>query len=246
MKRLSIVVPCYNEAKNIPLLLERFARAITRSDEIEVVLVDNGSTDQTKELLPALLPAYPFVTLVTVTVNRGYGYGILAGLRKAHGDYLGWTHADLQTDPMDVVRALEIIRERHWPTNIFVKGLRKGRPLFDQFFTIGMSVFETAYLRTTLWDINAQPNIFHYSFFRQWQMPPYDFSLDLYALYLAQKKGLTIERFPVNFPQRIHGTSSWNHGLKAKWKFIKRTVDFSRSLKKNLAGGSFFSAKKEL
>ena len=50
-----------------------------------------------------------FGRVVTVPVNLGYGHGILSGLREAKGDYLAWTHADLQTDPADVVKAWELL-----------------------------------------------------------------------------------------------------------------------------------------
>lgn len=228
--KLSIVIPCYNEAKNIPLILEKFNNIINRND-IEVILVNNGSKDDSAHVLEELLPNYSFARTVLVEVNQGYGYGILTGLKECKGDYVGWTHADLQTDPEDIIRALHIIEERN-SDNLFVKGNRKGRPLFDQIFTSGMSLFETVYLRRYLYDINAQPNIFPRSFFEKWVNPPHDFSLDLYALYMAKENELDIVRFNVLFPERIHGTSSWNTGLKAKWKFIKRTIEFSTKLKK--------------
>lgn len=231
--KLSIVVPCYNEEENIPLILERFGEVIERED-IEVILVNNGSTDNSAQVLAGLLPKYPFARTVLVEVNQGYGYGILQGLKVCQGEYIGWTHADMQTDPADIIRALEIIdRERGL---VFVKGNRKGRPLFDVFFTAGMSFFETCYLHKKLYDINAQPNIFPKVFYDGWEEPPYDFSLDLYALYMARKKGLKVIRFPVLFPERIHGESKWNTGLKSKWKFIKRTIDFSVKLKRSFSG----------
>lgn len=229
--KLSIVVPCYNEKENIPLILERFSDAMIR-DDVEVVLVDNGSTDGSAEVLSRLLPQYPFARTVKVAVNQGYGYGILQGLAQCRGEYIGWTHADMQTDPADVLKALDLIEEEKGL--VFVKGNRKGRPFFDVFFTVGMSVFESCYLREKLYDINAQPNIFPKVFFQGWENPPHDFSLDLYALYMARKSGLKVVRFAVNFPKRIHGTSKWNTGLAAKWKFIKRTVEFSVKLKKNM------------
>lgn len=229
--KLSIVVPCYNEKENIPLILERFSDVIER-DDVEVVLVDNGSTDGSAEVFSRLLPQYPFARIVKVPVNQGYGYGILQGLAQCRGEYIGWTHADMQTDPADVLKALDLIEEEKGL--VFVKGNRKGRPLFDVFFTVGMSVFESCYLREKLYDINAQPNIFPKVFYQGWENPPHDFSLDLYALYLARKRGLKVVRFAVNFPKRIHGTSKWNTGLAAKWKFIKRTVEFSVKLKKNM------------
>lgn len=229
--KLSIVVPCYNEEENIPLILERFNDVIKKED-IEVILVDNGSTDGSAEVISRLLPQYSFAKTVKVPVNQGYGYGILQGLKECAGEYIGWTHADMQTDPADVRKALDLIKQEKGL--VFVKGNRKGRPFFDVFFTVGMSVFETCYLREKLYDINAQPNIFPKVFYQGWENPPHDFSLDLYALYMARKKGLKVVRFAVDFPKRVHGTSKWNTGLAAKWKFIKRTMDFSVKLKKSL------------
>ncbi len=230
--KLSIVIPCYNESKNIPLIFSRFSDVIDRSD-IEVLLVDNGSTDNSEEVINELLPKYTFARFVKVEKNQGYGFGILSGLKEAIGTYVGWTHADMQTDPQDVIKALNIV-ENLDEEIVYVKGDRKRRPFFDQFFTMGMSFFESVYLGKKLWDINAQPNIFHRSFFESWQNPPFDFSLDLYALYLARKQKIKLIRFKVLFPERIHGTSSWNTGFKAKKKFIKRTLDFSKKLKKSL------------
>jgi hypothetical protein len=97
-----------------------------------------------------------------------------------------------------------------------------------------MSLFETIYLGSKLWDINAQPNIFHKTFFQDLENIPKDFSLDLYFLYMAKKRGINVIRFDVVFPPRIHGESSWNNGIVSKWKFIKRTIDFSIKLKKEL------------
>ena len=139
----------------------------------------------------------------------------------------------MQTDPNDVIKAFNIIEAQSGEQKIFVKGNRKNRPLFDLFFTFGMSCFETLLLRTFLWDINAQPNIFPKELYTNWENPPYDFALDLYALYQAKKQGYKIIRFPVVFPKRIYGSSHWNTGLISKFKFIKRTVDFSFKMKKN-------------
>lgn len=231
--KLSIVVPCYNEAENIPLILDCFSDVITRTD-VEVVLVDNGSTDDSAQILKKLLPDYSFARTVKVEINQGYGYGIIQGLKACTGDFIGWTHADMQTDPADLIKALEIIEKNGNDKNLYVKGNRKGRPVFDQFFTSGMSLFETVYMGVKLYDVNAQPNVFSREFFESWKNPPKDFALDLYVLYMAQKAGLRIERFDVLFPERVHGESHWNNGsLKAKWKFIKRTLDFSVKLKKS-------------
>ena len=131
--KLSIVIPCYNESKNIPLILSRFDEVIKRQD-IEVVLVNNGSTDTSKEVIEQLLSKYSFARPVYVPINKGYGFGILSGLKEAIGTYVGWTHADMQTDPYDVIKALEIIENESEAENIYVKGNRK-----DAHFLISFS-----------------------------------------------------------------------------------------------------------
>ncbi|MDZ4728254.1 MAG: glycosyltransferase family 2 protein [Leptospira sp.] len=231
--KLSIVIPCYNEEKNLPLLLNKLHSVINRKD-IEIILVNNGSTDNSANELNLLKTKFEFLKIANVEINQGYGYGILTGLKIAKGEFLGWTHADMQTDPSDLLKALELLEFSKEPHLSYVKGNRKGRGIFDLFFTIGMSLFESMYLKKIFWDINAQPNLFHKSFFESWIDPPFDFSLDLYAYYLAKVKKLNLIRFDVLFPPRIHGHSSWNTGIKSKIKFIKRTLDFSKKLKQRL------------
>ena len=227
----SLIIPCYNEARALSQLLERCKVLIQKAD-LEVVLVDNGSTDETAEVLRDLLPRYPGCRSIRVEENRGYGFGVLQGLRSAKGDILGWTHADLQTDPLDVLRGLVFFEQ--YGENIFVKGRRHGRPFLDQAFTFGMSLFETLLLARTMSDINAQPNLFSRKFFESWVAPPEDFSLDLYTYYTAQTWGLKMHRFPVQFEPRLHGTSHWNVNWAGKLKFIRRTIAYSLKLRKSL------------
>jgi glycosyltransferase involved in cell wall biosynthesis len=228
--KFSLVIPCYNEAANIPLLLER-CRVLTAKD-VEVILVDNGSTDDTPDVLQNMLPKYLGCRSVRVEKNQGYGFGILSGLRASHGQILGWTHADLQTDPQDALFGFELFDK--YGLNIFVKGCRYGRSFMDVVFTLGMSVFETILLTRLMWDINAQPTMFSRKFFETWGDAPHDFSLDLYAYYKARVSGLKIYRFPVKFGERVHGKSHWNVNWAAKWKFICRTIKFSFRLKRRI------------
>jgi glycosyltransferase involved in cell wall biosynthesis len=226
--KLSLIIPCYNEAKGLADLVAAIIAA-ELDDGFEVILVDNGSTDETPKLMAELIAPHGLIRSVRVDENQGYGFGILAGLRAALGDVLAWTHADLQTDPADIKRAAAFYQI---DSDCFVKGRRYGRPLLDKFFTMGMSFFEMVLLRRFLWDINAQPTVFPRSFFEAWDDPPHDFSLDLYAYYMAKKLGLKICRFPVYFGDRKYGVSHWNVDWKSKVKFIRRTIEFSVQLKK--------------
>ena len=227
MPKLSLVIPCYNEAANLPLLVERCGVVFQGRDDVEVVLVDNGSTDDSPAILAELLQDHGFIRSVRVEENQGYGHGILTGLRAAQGEILAWTHADLQTDPNDALVGLARFEAADDPARLFVKGRRYGRPVSDVVFTVGMAFFETALLRTTMWDINAQPTMFSRAFFETWDDPPGDFSLDLFAYYSAAVAGLQMARFPVYFGERAHGISRWNVNWQAKVKFIRRTIDYS-------------------
>jgi len=229
--RFSLVIPCYNEAANLPLLLER-CQKLTVQPDVEILLVDNGSTDDSPAVLLNLLPSYPGCRSVRVEKNQGYGFGVLAGLKAASGDILGWTHADMQTDPVDALQGMKIFKD-HGP-DIFVKGQRHGRPFGDVVFTVGMSFFETMLLGKPMWDINAQPTMFSRQFFESWRDSPHDFSLDLYTYYQARLAGMTVYRFPVFFGERAHGVSHWNLNWAAKRKFIRRTIDFSLQLRRSI------------
>jgi glycosyltransferase involved in cell wall biosynthesis len=229
--KLSLIIPCYNEAANLPLLVPRCIE-LCSAIEAEVILVDNGSTDQSPSVLAELLGGQENLRCVRVENNQGYGFGILSGLRAATGDVIGWCHADMQTDPMDCVVGMAFYTSHRTPEQLFVKGKRYGRSLSDQVFTVGMSVFETALMGKAMWDINAQPTLLPRKFFDTWDEPPHDFSLDLYAYFLARHQGLDVRRFDVPFGERAHGSSHWNVDLRAKWKFIKRTIRFSLQLKR--------------
>ena len=169
---------------------------------------------------------YAFATSIKIPTNVGYGHGIYEGLKAAKGEIMGWTHADLQTDLLDTLKGFEFFSLNEDIEKLFVKGTRKGRNYFDSFFTLGMSILSSIILRKLLWDINAQPNIFHKNFLIYIENPPLDFSFDLYVFYKASKLNKNIRRFPVNFYDRIYGKSKWNTNFQSKLKFILRNIKY--------------------
>jgi len=228
--KYSLVIPSYNEASNIPILLKKIQPLLSYKS-IQIVLVNNGSLDDTDAVISNLKPKTANFKYLIVPKNKGYGYGIIQGLKVADGDIIGWTHADLQTNPLDFLKAIKFFDvDQH----SFVKGKRFGRSLMDYFLTFGMSVFETLLFKKRMFDINAQPTVFSKSFFESLPKPPNDFALDLFFYFHAVQKGLSIHRFPVLFGKRFAGKSKWNTGWRARYKFIKRTVEFSLKLKRSM------------
>lgn len=240
---LSIVVPCYNEEANLPELVDRFSRIATADVSLEVIFVDNGSTDGTARVLANLLPRFPAARSVTVPVNQGYGWGILCGLRAAQGDVVGWTHADLQTDPADVVACYRTFRRDLVAGRLVVKGRRVGRPLLDRLFTAGMSVVASAALSARFSDINGQPKVFARTLLETLHDAPWDFSLDLFLLWRARREELAIADYPVRFGERTRGQAKGGGTLRLKWKLTWRTVAFIFELRRRLRRGAVIDAR---
>ena len=232
MADLSIVIPCYNEAQNIPLILERLKAVYDSCNDVEIILVDNGSSDNTAEVLKNNIDdkKYSFVTCHRVENNIGYGNGILSGLKQAHGKYLAWTHADMQTDPVDVVTAYKVLKSEN-DEQCIVKGKRKNRGLLDNFFTFGMSIITLLFLKKWYHDINAQPKVFSREFYNKLDKAPHDFSLDLYLLFVAKSMKYKTLTIPVFFNKRQYGEAKGGGSLKTKWSLIKRTFSYILKLK---------------
>lgn len=228
---LSVVIPCYNESANLPGLVDAVSRAVPDDIAMEVIFVDNGSTDDSARVFAELLPRHPFAVGVRVPVNQGYGHGILTGLRRAGGRVVGWTHADLQTDPRDVVDGYRACRTRLLDGRTVLKGRRVGRPPFDRLFTGGMSLFASLALRGRFSDVNAQPKLLPRALLDDMGAAPNDFSLDLYLLWLAARKGYAIVEHPVSFGVRTHGEAKGGGSLRLKWKLTRRTFAFILALR---------------
>jgi len=175
--KLSIIIPCYNEELSLKKLVDNCFEYI--NNDVEIILVDNGSLDNTFESLLSLrLPSN--LVPVRVEKNIGYGNGILYGLNLAKGEVISWTHADLQTDVSDVLKGYKKFENELISKKCMVKGERKNRNLLDFFFTFCMGIYSSILLNKWMYDINAQPKIFHRSFLEEFENPPLDFSLDLY------------------------------------------------------------------
>jgi glycosyltransferase involved in cell wall biosynthesis len=241
--KLSIIASAQNERGNIEPLVSRFAEFAGRYD-FSLICVDNLSSDGTGDLLQTLAASgkYPFLSYIRITpdIYRGYGHGIMTGVRHAAKDpttdVIAWTHSDLQTDPADVFRAFDAFTEHlaaGGNPNIIVKGKRIKRKLGDTLFSFGMAAIASTALMVPLFEINAQPKLFHRTFLKYLDDAPDDFSLDLYLLYRAKKNGVAIQSIPVLFHKRIHGESKWATSFGAKRKTIARTIKYIWVLRKN-------------
>jgi glycosyltransferase involved in cell wall biosynthesis len=236
--QLSIVLPCYNEADNLPLLLAAYAAEWpTLSIPAELILVDNGSTDNTAQVLERELarPELAFARAVTVPSNRGFGHGTLTGLKAAHGAVLAFSHADMQYKPRDCFDAYRLLMAQPDPARAIVKGKRAPRGFQAALVTNTMAVLASVVLLTRLTDINAQPKVFHRSHLARLTRPPDGFQFDLYVLYRARRAGLRLLTVPVVFGARAHGQSKWAFSFVSRYRTIWATIVYIFKLRLGLA-----------
>ena len=230
-KKLSIIIPCFNELLSLETLLNKCRKILI--DEVEIILVDNGSVDGSYEyLLNCNLPKN--IIPIRIEKNLGYGNGILSGLNHSKGDIVCWTHADLQTDLSDVIKGYNLYKNDLINKICLVKGKRKNRNIVDTFFTFSMGIYSSIILKTWLFDINAQPKIFHRSYLDKFNNPPLDFSLDLFVLYFFKSNRLKVKSFPVFFNNRKFGEAKGGGSFKGKLKLIKRTFLYIHKLRSEI------------
>lgn len=220
--QFSIVLPCYNEAENLPLILERYAAVMKKDIKTELILVNNGSTDNSDSVMEELLKKeeYSFARSVLVEKNIGYGHGIFTGIKSAKGEFIGFSHADMQCPAEDLFKAYDLLNSQSDPKKAMVKGRRLNREIGPSIITIGMSVMASVVLTRVLTDINAQPKVFHRSHTERMKNPPNGFEFDLYVTYLAKKADMKILTIPVVFGKRAHGVSKWAFSFISRYKTI--------------------------
>jgi dolichol-phosphate mannosyltransferase len=110
---VSVVVPFYNEEENVPLLAERVAAVFAETPEYdyECLFVNDGSTDGTRGQLEVLQKANPRVRPIHLVKNSGQSAALVAGMRRANGEYILTLDGDLQNDPCDFPKFLALLKD---------------------------------------------------------------------------------------------------------------------------------------
>ncbi len=137
MEKISVVVPCYNEEKALPLFYEELKKNITdfsRNVEFEIILVNDGSKDNTLNVIKSLSKKDDRIKYISFSRNFGKEAAIYAGLENASGDYVTLMDADLQDPPSLLKEMYKSVTDESYDAVGTRRVDRKGEPIIRSFF----------------------------------------------------------------------------------------------------------------
>jgi glycosyltransferase involved in cell wall biosynthesis len=154
-------MPCYNEEDVVAYTVHRLSEAFTRAGhKLELVLVDNGSYDETAEVLQELAASNHMTKFARVERNQGYGFGVLTGFPLCSAPWVGMIPADGQVDAEDVVRLFEMaVLSRQDVVAKVRRRFRMDGPI-RKLTSLAYNLYVRLLWPTLVWDVNAVPKIF--------------------------------------------------------------------------------------
>ena len=214
----SIVIPAYNESARIPATLEQVVACIReRGWDAEVIVVNDGSTDRTAEVVRDFARTAPEVRLVENPGNRGKGYSVRSGMLQALGETVMFTDADLSS-PIEEAERLFAAIAAGADIAIGSRWLEKGRqthrqPLYRQFFGRCFNAVTRAVMGLPFADTQcgfkaftraAAQTVFQLQTIERWGFDPE-------ILFIAIKCGYRVDEVPV----------SWAHDERSRMSYLK-------------------------
>ena len=132
---LSLVVPCYNEQDALPIFYREVTEVLSSMDcGYELVLINDGSRDNTLSIMRELAASDPHVLYFSFSRNFGKEAAMYAGLTNAHGDYVAVMDADLQDPPSLLPEMVRILEEGEYDSVATRRRNRKGEPPVRSWF----------------------------------------------------------------------------------------------------------------
>lgn len=204
---ISIVLPCYNEAPNLPnTLADVFGWLKTKDFEYEVIAVNDGSSDDTQAVLERLQEQYEQLVIVAHTENKGYGNALISGLDEAQMDIFAFMDSDGQFRAEDFDKLLP-----HMSEYALVTGRRSRRadPLIRKLNALLYGTLVKIALRVYVRDINCAMKMFTKDVWSTLHPRIASGALFNAELFLrAQGAGIKWHQVPVEHYPRVAGTQT--------------------------------------
>jgi dolichyl-phosphate beta-glucosyltransferase len=224
---LSIVIPAYNEAERIPKALIDIDRRLARVDySYEILVIDDGSRDNTVAVVNKLVPMVKNLRVVESKENMGKGAAVRAGMLLAKGQIRLFTDADNSTS-IDQFENMTPFFKQGYAVVIGSRAAAGARlelpePLYRQLIGKGLNLFVQAILVRGIWDTQCGFKAFTAEaaerIFRMSRIPGWVFDVEI--LSIAKLLGYKIKEMPVRWVDDTRSHVRWSAGL----QFIRDAV----------------------
>ena len=209
--RLSVIIPAYNEEKRLPSYLarvEEYLCSVFNGDAVEVIVVDDGSTDATASVVTSMIASGGMVRLLKLPRNRGKGYAVRTGMLAARGEIRLFTDADGATPIAELnklmvaLEAPETVTEiavasRALPDESRVVESRAHRKFIGNIFNMFVRCLAVKGIRDTQCGFKLFSGHVADELFGRLRIDGFGFDVEL--LFLAQKLGYRAVEVPVNW-----------------------------------------------
>jgi glycosyltransferase involved in cell wall biosynthesis len=222
MMKLSVIIPVYNEENTIQEILQQ-VRAVDLV--YEIIIVDDGSTDRTRELLKAE-ESQPGTTVIYQSVNQGKGVAVRTGIDRATGDIILIQDADLEYDPRDypvLVRPIVEGRVKVVYGSRFL-GPRKAMLFWHMLGNKALTLVTNVLYNTILSDMETCYKVFRADVIKGIPLRSKRFELEPEITAKVLKRGHRIFEVPISYYGREYSEGkkiTWREGPKALWTLIK-------------------------
>ncbi len=226
MPSLSVTMPAYNEAENIGPMIDRVRTQVgPLVDELEIIIVDDGSTDGTSEVVRRIGEQDPRVRLIAHPVNQGYGTAASDAIWAATKELVFTTDSDLQFDLREIERFLLRIQEAD-----MVVGYRYARsdPWHRRLFGNGWSWLVNLLFGYTARDVDCAFKLFKHKVIKAFRVESGGAVFSAEFLVRAKRAGFRIVEEPVSHYPRTAGSQTgarpqvilraFRELLKLRWK----------------------------
>ncbi len=210
---VSVIIPCYNEVNTIEDVLER-VKEVGVVDEI--VIVDDGSTDGTREILQRLeAQADPLVKIIYRERNGGKGAALITGFEHATSEIFLIQDADLEYDPRDYPILLRPLQEGISPVvygSRFLGGPRKAMNFWNMVANKSLTLSTNILYNAILSDMETCYKVFRAEVVRGMKIHARGFEFEPEFTAKVLKQGIRIYEVPISYNGR-----EWSEGKKIKW-----------------------------